>query len=329
MTYNCPLHCNHCYTDCYNSLEHKRRELSTEHVKQALDKCKQAKTVWLCFTGGDPLTRKDFPEIYLYAKKLGFIINVFSSLTCMDKKMLELFKKHPPFNIETTLNAVTPRTYYKITRAYLFEKQIDSIKKLITNNIEVRIKTQVTKFNIGEIDKIKSLVERLGRQFRPSTMLFARLNHDTAPCNLRLEPKEAVRVNGKYGYYEEEEVRLPGKKLQLEDMITEPFDKLFSCAVGGHSFWISPEGKMFLCTCLREPSYNLLEKGATVQKGFDRLNKEVHSMKFKTNSICRSCRYRMLCKWCPARALLEKDSLEEPIEHFCKMTDEVVGKNKR
>jgi len=323
LTYRCPLHCRHCYSDCYNNSKYTKQELPAGDIKNILDKCRQAGTIWFCFTGGDPLTRKDFPEIYIYAKKLGFIISVFSSLTCMDNGILQLFKKYPPFGIETTLNAATPETYCKVTGTGLFEKQLDSIKKLITKGIEVKVKTQITSLNVKEIDKIKTLVENIGADFRPSTMIFARLDHDTVPCDLRLIPSETIRINRKYGYYDEE-ISPARKKLKLKEMITEPFDKLFSCATGGHAFQISPQGRMFLCSCLRKPDYDLLKKTASVQEGFEKLNSKVHGMKFTTASICRSCKYRMICKWCPGRAMLERGSLERPIEYFCNLTKEML-----
>jgi sulfatase maturation enzyme AslB (radical SAM superfamily) len=200
LTYRCPLHCRHCYTDCYNNQKLKKDELKTADVKAVLDKCKVAGVTWLCLTGGDPMMRKDFITIYNYAKKLGFIINVFSPLTAMTDEIFKVFKKSPPFNIETTLNAATDKTYKKVTKTDLFKTHIKNIKRLIASGIEVRLKTQVTKDNIEQIDKIKALVEKLGKPFRPSTMLFARLNNNTDPCELRLEPKEAIRVNKKYGF---------------------------------------------------------------------------------------------------------------------------------
>lgn len=323
LTYKCLLHCKYCYTACYNNKENIKKELPAGEIKKILDKCRQAKTLWLCFTGGDPLTRKDFPEIYLYAKKMGFIVSVFSSLTFMDKGILRIFKKQPPFGIETTLNAATPVVYRKVTGAGFFREQIDNIKKLISNGINVRIKTQITRLNVGEIDKIKDLVESLGRDFRPSTMIFAGLDHDISPCRLRLGPGEAIRINKEYGYYDED-VRLAGEKLQIEDMITKPFNKLFSCAIGGHAFEISPQGRMFLCSCLKKPDYDLLKKGSTIQEGFNKLNRQVHGMKFKTDSICRSCKHRLICKWCPGRAMLERGSLEKSIDYFCSLTKEAL-----
>ena len=77
LTYSCPLHCQHCYTDCYNKPSLAKNELSTAQVKLILDKCQKAGVVWLCFTGGDPVIREDFVKIYDYAKKLGFITTIF------------------------------------------------------------------------------------------------------------------------------------------------------------------------------------------------------------------------------------------------------------
>src|SRR3990167_2579403 len=79
LTFRCPLHCEHCYTDCYNNNDSAKDEMSTEDIKLVLGKCKEDGVLWLSFTGGDPLIRKDFTEIYIYAKNLGFIVTIFTS----------------------------------------------------------------------------------------------------------------------------------------------------------------------------------------------------------------------------------------------------------
>ncbi|MFQ5868041.1 MAG: radical SAM protein, partial [bacterium] len=58
LTFGCNLHCKHCYTDCYNKPDCLKKELKTGEVKFILDKVYKAGVIWLCFTGGDPLTRK-------------------------------------------------------------------------------------------------------------------------------------------------------------------------------------------------------------------------------------------------------------------------------
>ncbi|GAF88367.1 unnamed protein product, partial [marine sediment metagenome] len=79
LTFGCNLHCKHCYTDCYNKPAYLKKELKTREVKFILDKVYKAGVIWLCFTGGDPLTRKDFLDIYSDAKDKGFIITLFTN----------------------------------------------------------------------------------------------------------------------------------------------------------------------------------------------------------------------------------------------------------
>lgn len=325
LTLRCPLHCQHCYAEIYMPKEALKHELSTKQVKMIMDKCREAGTVWFCFTGGDPLIRKDFIELYLYAKSLGFIATVFTSLIPLNQKILDVFKKYPPFDIETTLNAATPSTYKEVTQTNLFAKQIAAIKNLLKNNIQVRVKTQITKQNVKEIDEIKRLVESFGLKFRPSTMIYARLNGDKNPCSLRLDPKNALRVDKMYGYFEEDTKQNAFEKLAIKDLIGKPkSNKLVSCSAGGHAFWITVEGKMVICSTLRNYDYNLLENKNTIEKGFYLLNEKVHSMCFKTRSRCRNCEYRRICRWCPARAYLETGSLEAPIEDFCELAQEQI-----
>jgi len=273
------------------------------------------------------MMRKEFAELYLYAKKLGFITSVFSPIVSMGDEILKAFIASLPFNIETTLNAATHSKYKEITKTGLFKKHIQNIKVLLKNKIPVRVKTQITKQNIGQIDGIKRLVESLGLDFRPSTMLHARLNCNTRPCALRLEPKKAVSVNKRYGFFDEEESRRPGQKFDIEKLIGKPEnDKLLTCAAGGHAFWISPEGKMLICGNLRMLDYDLSKRGTSVKQGFYKLHKKIHGLRFKTKSKCRQCEYRLICKWCAGRAILETGSLEEPIDYFCRLTEETLEK---
>lgn len=328
LTYRCPLRCRHCYTGCYNDRRSTDRDLSTRQVKTILDKCKEAGVIWFCFTGGDPLTRPDFPELYNHSKKLGFIVTIFTSLTALSQKTFETFRKSPPFCIETTLNAATLKTYRAVTVTHLFRTQLGNIKKLLNHGISVKVKTQVTRQNIQEIAAIKKLVKSLGLDFRPSTMLFACLDHDASVCSLRLDPKKSIRVNKKYGYYDEESSVRPNTKIRVKDLIQKPESaKLFTCAAGGDSYWISARGEMTICGSLKKTSYDLLKKGHTVSEGFQWLNQTIHGMTFKTQSKCRACKYRRLCSWCPARAYLETGSLEKPIDYFCDLTRETLRAN--
>lgn len=326
LTFRCPLHCNYCYSECYNKPETKEGELSTIQVKKIMDKCKADGCIWFYFSGGEPMIREDFLELYNYAKKSGFIIAILSSLVLMNKDILKTFKEMPPFSIETTLNAATPQAYKEITKTDYFESQIAAIKRLLGSGLLVKVKTMVTKRNINQLDRIKELIEGLGLQFMPFTTIFPRFNGDTFPCSLRLEPKEAAKINKQYGCFEfEEDLRRFDEKLGLDGFIRESeTDKLFTCAAGGFSYVISPSGKMFICHFFRSRNYDLLKKGTTIRGGFYKLNKELHHMRFETDSKCKRCPLRSICKWCPGIAILEEGNLEQPIDYFCWLSKETL-----
>lgn len=267
--------------------------------------------------------RKEFLELYLYARKLGFITSVFSSLLLINKKIMETFKTSPPFKVETTLNAATVKTYKEITGTGLFKKQVYNIKSLLKNGIITVVKTEITKQNVSQIDKIKKLVESFGLPFRPGIILHARLDGDTYPCTLRLDPKEAALIYEKYRYkvLKRPKDRIINRAKILQNLKNR---KLLSCKCGYHSFWVTPQGIMAICGSLRTFNYDLLQRNHTVKDGFCRLSKNVRGLTFYPESKCASCKYRWICQWCPGRALLEKGSLEEPIDYFCDLSKEML-----
>src|SRR5206468_11496851 len=69
LTYGCNLHCVHCYTDCYNRPDLIKREMRYAEVTSILDQLAAEGCLWVCFTGGEIFMRKDFLDIYGYAKR--------------------------------------------------------------------------------------------------------------------------------------------------------------------------------------------------------------------------------------------------------------------
>ena len=55
------------------------------------------------FSGGEPLLRDDFSEIYEELSKLGCIISINSNGYLVNDKIKELFKKYPPNRINVSI----------------------------------------------------------------------------------------------------------------------------------------------------------------------------------------------------------------------------------
>lgn len=306
LTFRCDLHCRHCYTDCYNNPSCIEKELNTEDIKYIVDKVHNAGVVWVCFTGGDPLTRQDFLDIYTYAKKKGFIITVFTSGYSITGEVVRHFKKSPPFAIEITLNAVSQSLYEKISQVNgSFDRVMAGIDLILRERLPLRLKTEVTRDNLLEVYEIKKFIEKLGLRFRPSLDIHARLDGDRTPCNLRIPVKEAVGLNGIF------------RKRGLE-VKGYGSSGLFRCAIGGgDGFHIDPYGNTFPCRLIRTPSINLLE--VEVEYALNKLLSLVRSREFVTDSECRVCNIKELCWNCPGRAYLETGDMEAPLRYYCSL----------
>jgi len=312
LTFACGLRCKHCYTDCYNNPGDIKNELSEKQIKLILDKVYNAGVLWLCFTGGDPLARKDFLDIYYYAKKKGFIITVFTNGYSMTRKIAEELKKYPPFVIEMTLNAASEELYDKISQVNgSFVKVMKGIDLILKARLPLKIKTQITKDNFKDIKKIKGFIEKLGLLFRPSFDLHARLNGDLAPCNLRLSAQEILSLDGNKDFSDSGECY--SKSQEKQDRF------LFRCAAGsGDGFHVDPYGNTFICNLLRKPAFNLLKFDIEYMR--NKLLPLVRQMKFTTDSKCRVCNLINSCRLCPGRAYVETGNKESHVQYYCELT---------
>ena len=77
LTYRCPLQCPY----CSNPLDFARqdKELTTEQWIEVFRQARAMGSVQLGFSGGEPLTRKDLPELIRAARDLGFYTNLITS----------------------------------------------------------------------------------------------------------------------------------------------------------------------------------------------------------------------------------------------------------
>ena len=306
LTFGCGLHCRHCYTDCYNKRPYLKKELGTNEVKSLLDKISRAGILWLCLTGGDPLTKRDFPDIYSYAKNKGFLITLFTNGYSMTPEIAGLLKRRPPFAIETTLNAATEDLYEKISGIKgSYAKALKGISMVLKALLPLKIKTQVTADNFSELPRIKNFIESMGLKFHPSVDLYARLNGDTAPCKLRIPAQEALNLNGRRPT--ENECRLSRK-----DQDTG----LFNCTIsGGDGIYIDPYGNLLPCQLIREPAFDLL--GRDIEYARSRVLEYLESLGFASGSKCNGCDLRPACHWCPGRAYVETGRVDAPVGYYC------------
>lgn len=309
LTFRCNLHCCHCYC----SPDDTRKEMSYRQVCRILDEIADAGCLWLLITGGEPLLRDDFLDIYSYAKKKGMIITLFTNGTLISPYIVDYLKSYPPFMIEISLYGITSQTYEIITGVKgSFRRCLEGIDILRKNNLPLRLKTMVMTLNQDEVVDIERFADSLGLEFRLDALINPRLNGDKEPCKFRVSPEKVVEFD------------LVSKKRTAElmefcsEFVGPPgSDNLYLCGAGTTSFHIDPYGYLSLCEMARIPSFNLAER--SFKEYWYNNILEVLSQKPKGDYPCGRCDLISLCSQCPGWAQLEHGDPEKAVEYLCRV----------
>ena len=152
LTRRCNLRCVHCYLgDQAEQHRLKDRELAAAAMKAAVSEWAQAGCLYLTLTGGEPLLRPDFPEIYRHARERGLVVTVFTNGTLVTEEIAGLFREFPPRKVEISLYGATAATHDGVTgvpgshaRAWA------GIRRLQGAGVRVALKTVLMKSNLAE-----------------------------------------------------------------------------------------------------------------------------------------------------------------------------------
>ena len=121
LTERCNNNCIHCYinlpADDFNT---SQKELATPRIKEVLSEAEALGCLTVRFTGGEPLLREDFEELYTFARERGLKIILFTNATLITPYFADLFVRMPPLEkIEITVygmkkNLMRPLPGYRV-----------------------------------------------------------------------------------------------------------------------------------------------------------------------------------------------------------------------
>jgi radical SAM protein with 4Fe4S-binding SPASM domain len=312
LTHHCNLRCIHCYLGP-GEMDHRKHdpEMSTDQVRSVLDEITEAGCLFLLITGGEPLIRKDFPEVYQHAKENGLLVTVFTNGTLITDQILELFADFPPQKVEISLYGVTAATHEKITDVSgSYERSMQNIQKLLDAKIPVGLKTILMTHNQHEYFEIENLAQELGVKFRFDPVITPRFDGDKRPSMLRVSPAEAVEK----GFSNSD------RHQEWHDFF-EKFrsfpatDSLYPCGAGLTNFHIDPYGNLQPCLMTRKYQYKFVNGG--FRKWWYEIMPKFREKKIASDHACHGCEKISLCGYCPALFQLENGAEELYSEYIC------------
>jgi MoaA/NifB/PqqE/SkfB family radical SAM enzyme len=268
LTCRCNLHCVMCYTDCFNIPDLLPQELSLAEINRIMDEIHEAGCLELCLTGGEPLARRDFLDIYAYAKQKGFLVTVFTNGTLLTPKIADYWVHSPPSMIEISLHGLTSETFEHITQGPgSYERCLEGIRLIRERNLPLTLKTTGMTVNRHEVLKIKEYVDHLGQDF-PGQKVQYKFGSEIRP---RLDGSEEV-----YQYQlADEDIRAieqadPEFRAERTRQDRQTEERLRQgnplCGGGQYKFHIDAYGQLQLCSNNRQQSYDL--RRGSFQEGF-------------------------------------------------------------
>jgi MoaA/NifB/PqqE/SkfB family radical SAM enzyme len=267
LTCRCNLRCVMCYTDCFNTPDMLRQELSFHEIVRIMDEIREAGCLELTLTGGEPLARKDFLDIYANAKQKGFLVTVFTNGTLLTEKIADYWTQYPPAMIEISFHGLTKESFERITQGPgSYERCLEGIRLILERHLPLTLKTAGMTVNRDEILEIKQYVDRLGE--RNGTKVWYKFGSDIRP---RLDGSEDVF-----------EYQLPERDVTAIEQADPEFraerfrqDRQMEahvrrggslCGGGQYKFHIDAYGQLQLCSNNRLRSYDL--RRGSFQEGF-------------------------------------------------------------
>ena len=317
LTHRCNLRCLHCYAR-EDQTGQAMPELDTEQWKRIIAETKEAGCLFLLLTGGEPLLRGDFTEIYSFAKKSGMMVTVFTNGALLGGRLIDMFRELPPRMVEISLYGASEGTHDRITGVGgSFRLARRAIEALLEAGLPVSLKSVLMKLNLEEISGIEKIAAEYNARFRFDPAIFPGLKGDRAPLGLRVPPEKAVA----FEFADPDRARR-WREYDEKNRHFSDHKNLYICGAGRRSFHVDPLGYLYPCLMVRDRRYFLPE--GKFQAGWGGEIARVLEEEIDPRSPCNGCGMKRVCGYCPGFFAMENGKSREPAKYLCD-----IGKARR
>lgn len=326
LTERCNNACVHCFINRpARDREAAARELSTARWQDVLTQAAELGALSIRITGGEPLLRPDFPEIYLFARRLGLQVMLFTNGRLITPELADLFRRVPPLKkVEISVYGMRPESYDALAGARgAFAEFRRGIDLLSASGVPFVVKPVLLSASQHERAEFEAWAGALpGMKIEPAAaiQLDLRGRRDSPAKNrriarLRLAPEEVAAADGD-GNASRREVAQFGARF-----MGPPGDRLFTCGAG-EAGCVDANGRYQMCLLLRHPETVFDLGQGTLREAlteFFPLVRELRATHPAYLTRCARCFLKGLCEQCPAKSWAEHGDLDTPVEYLCEV----------
>jgi radical SAM protein with 4Fe4S-binding SPASM domain len=316
-TSNC-LHCGFASTPAASDA------LGTEETKRIADKIHDFGATYFGISGGEPLLRKDLPEIIGYAKSTGMNVSLITSGYFLDDKIFDTLVRH---GVRVSVSVDGPETINDALRGKgAYAKAVSAMEKtskagLLDCLVATLVNVGATRNNVSseDMEHVIKLAEEYGARwvvihgFIPFNNTKEHLARAPSPQQYEKIWNEVYDLMLKYKGKPEVNVYCPFFARVAKQRGLPDFDSWFNnfflgkCSIAGKYMSVIENGDVIPC------SFNDRIRLGNVQDKplnqiWDELQTSELTVKLRDRSNlkgkCGVCEYREICGGCRTRAEL-------------------------
>lgn len=313
-----------CYihnADCDGAL--RRKELTADEWLGIADQAAAAGTLLLLLTGGEPMLRPDFAEIYRACAERAFLLTVNTNGTLLTPALLDLFREHPPLRLNVSLYGMSAAVYASLCGdGAMFARVTENLRALHEAGIPLQINFTATRENRKELPAVKAFADELGAELHYTAYSFPQVRTVSARSEAfpRFSPEEAAAATAEYALLTQPHERLAAYADALPPRNDDCGDGSVRCRAGRGSYWITYDGQMLPCGMLPTVTCSVPDLGFSA--AWERTVKSFASVKMPEH--CVRCPDYERCEVCPAICFAENGDFAAVPEYICRKNRQYV-----
>jgi len=325
LTYRCNNNCRHCWLRIPTDSQEREKELSFEEIKKIVDEAKAMGCRKWSISGGEPMLRPDFLEIFDYITSHSASYSINTNGTLITPEIARLLKRKGTKMV--ALYGATADIHDHITRnPGSFEQTMRGFRYLKEAGAGFIVQLIPMKDNYHQFKDMIKLAELLSKHYRigASWLYLSACGDKERNAEItrqRLAPKEAVELDK--------------PDLSYEEWFKEENSNCYQAADNGHlfsscintrrDFHIDPYGKMTFCCFIKDDEMRYDLRKGSFQDCWDNFIPSL-AMKVKVTEEykknCGSCDLREDCRICPVYSYLEHRDFNKKVEYLCAVARE-------
>lgn len=330
LTARCNLDCKMCYIHRRaNDAAALRQERSAADWLRLAEECCRAGTLLLLLTGGEPLLRRDFREIYSGCKKLGLMLSLNTNATLLDERMADFLASDPPSRVNITLYGASAETYGALCGdPSAYDRVLRAIDLLQQAGVLVKLNCSVTPYNRNDAEKIYAFAREHALPVQAASYMFPPVRACEHGCFAadRMTSEQSAEEKLRYdrARFTPNALRERCRALLDGEQPADPDNECqelpterIRCRAGSSTFWVTWDGQLRPCGMMTCPTVPLEPDGFADAWQSIRAARESILVPAK----CTSCAMRHACDQCAAVCYAETGSFTGVPEYMCRQTE--------